>query len=176
MNATEVSTAPALAPLPNPVRRLLVAVDAFAPDQETVRHAMALAPKLEATIVLLHVVMLPVEAASQVEAIPGFLLSADALRADHDKARERAVASLTELERTLQLDYLKVESHVLLGSAYVRILDAVKEFDCDMLLIATHGYTGLKRLILGSTAEQVVRHAHCPVIVVRRKDAERVES
>jgi universal stress protein A len=37
----------------------------------------------------------------------------------------------------------------------------------DMIIMATHGYTGLKHTLLGSTAERVVRHARCPVLTVR---------
>ena len=51
------------------------------------------------------------------------------------------------------------------------ICDTAKELNVDMIIIASHGYTGLKRMMLGSTAEQVVRHAHCPVLVVKSFEA-----
>jgi len=40
----------------------------------------------------------------------------------------------------------------------------------DLIVIATHGYTGLKHVLLGSTAERVVRHAPCPVLTVRERE------
>jgi universal stress protein A len=40
-----------------------------------------------------------------------------------------------------------------------------------MIVMATHGYTGLKHVLLGSVAEKIVRHAPCPVLTVRPEDA-----
>ena len=54
-----------------------------------------------------------------------------------------------------------------------RLVDAAaRELKIDLIVIATHGYTGVKHLVLGSTAERVVRHAGCPVLVVREKERE----
>jgi universal stress protein A len=47
------------------------------------------------------------------------------------------------------------------------IIRAAKDRDVDLIVIATHGRTGLTHLLMGSTAERVVRHVHCPVLVVR---------
>jgi len=53
------------------------------------------------------------------------------------------------------------------GVAHVQITETARALQADLIVIATHGYTGLKHALLGSTAERVVRHAHCPVLVVR---------
>jgi universal stress protein A len=53
------------------------------------------------------------------------------------------------------------------GRAYTQITDTAKSLDVDLIVIATHGNTGLKHVLLGSTTERVVRHAPCPVLVVR---------
>ena len=50
------------------------------------------------------------------------------------------------------------------------IVEAAKDLDVDLILIATHGYTGWKHFAIGSTAERVVRAAPCPVLVVREKE------
>ena len=52
------------------------------------------------------------------------------------------------------------------------IVEAAKEMDVDLIVIATHGYTGWKHFCIGSTAERVVRAAPCPVLVVREKEHE----
>ena len=52
------------------------------------------------------------------------------------------------------------------------IVEAAKEMDVDLIIIATHGYTGWKHFCIGSTAERVVRAAPCPVLVVREKEHE----
>jgi nucleotide-binding universal stress UspA family protein len=53
------------------------------------------------------------------------------------------------------------------GVPFDEIAKAATEWEADLIVIATHGYTGLKHVLLGSTAERVVRHAPCPVLVVR---------
>ena len=53
------------------------------------------------------------------------------------------------------------------GTAYEEIITIARELKADLILIATHGYTGYKRMFLGSTAERVVQHSTCPVLVVR---------
>lgn len=53
------------------------------------------------------------------------------------------------------------------GVAYGEITETAKKLKADLIVIATHGNTGLKHVLLGSTAERVVRHASCPVLVVR---------
>jgi nucleotide-binding universal stress UspA family protein len=58
------------------------------------------------------------------------------------------------------------------GLASHEIVEAAKELNVDLIVIATHGYTGWKHLCIGSTAERVVRAAPCPVFVVREKEHE----
>ena len=58
------------------------------------------------------------------------------------------------------------------GFAAHEIVEAAKEVDADLVIIATHGHTGLRHLVIGSTAERVVRAAPCPVLVVREKQHE----
>jgi nucleotide-binding universal stress UspA family protein len=50
---------------------------------------------------------------------------------------------------------------------FAEIVQAAKALNVDLIVIGTHGRTGLDHLLIGSTAERVVRHAHCPVLVVR---------
>ncbi len=49
------------------------------------------------------------------------------------------------------------------------ITDAARKRKADLIIIGTHGYSGLKHTLLGSSAERVVRHAPCPVLVVRER-------
>ena len=53
------------------------------------------------------------------------------------------------------------------GKPADQILAAAREWDADVIVIGTHGRSGVSRLVLGSTAESVVRHALCPVLVIR---------
>ena len=60
--------------------------------------------------------------------------------------------------------------HVRIGDPADELLTLAGEADADVVCVGTHGRGGVKRLILGSVAEKVVRHAHCPVLVARVKD------
>ncbi|RKZ30787.1 universal stress protein [bacterium] len=58
------------------------------------------------------------------------------------------------------------------GNPFVEIVRYAKNNDIDMIIIGTHGRTGLSHMLLGSIAEKVIRKAHCPVLSVRRADFE----
>ena len=64
-----------------------------------------------------------------------------------------------------------VKAHVLTGDPGTTITDYANEHAADLIVIPSHGYHGMKRLVLGSVAERVIRHAHCSVLVLRRSDA-----
>jgi nucleotide-binding universal stress UspA family protein len=64
----------------------------------------------------------------------------------------------------------RLSTHVSAGSAWKEILQVAGEVQADLLVVGTHGRGGVKRLLLGSVAEAVVRRACCPVLVAREKD------
>jgi nucleotide-binding universal stress UspA family protein len=64
----------------------------------------------------------------------------------------------------------RIVGHLTAGSAWKQILQVALDVQADVVLVGTHGRSGLKRMLLGSVAEAVVRKASCPVIVVRPKD------
>lgn len=61
---------------------------------------------------------------------------------------------------------------VRVGSPAIEITDYATEVKADLIVVSSHGYHGVKRFLLGSVAESVIRHAHCAVLVLRRQDAE----
>jgi nucleotide-binding universal stress UspA family protein len=76
----------------------------------------------------------------------------------------------------LGIDPARVSSHLRVGGATDAIVAAAAELDADLLVVGTHGRTGVKRMLLGSVAEGVVRKAGCQVLVVRAKDYELVRA
>jgi nucleotide-binding universal stress UspA family protein len=58
-------------------------------------------------------------------------------------------------------------SHLTEGDAATEIIRLAKELGCDLIVMGTHGRSGLRRLLMGSVAEEVVRKAHCPVVTVK---------
>ncbi len=70
------------------------------------------------------------------------------------------------------LEKIKVENIIVRGTPFVDIIRLAKKYDIDLIVIGTHGRTGLAHALLGSTAEKVVRKAPCPVLCVKRPEHE----
>lgn len=69
-------------------------------------------------------------------------------------------------------DFPNVQETILDGLAEQEIAKYAARIKAGLIVIPSHGYDGIKRLFLGSVAESVIRHADCPVLVLRRQDAE----
>jgi nucleotide-binding universal stress UspA family protein len=95
-----------------------------------------------------------------------FPLVNDNVVADCRRHLERVVKDL-EIEPKLLQKTLVRE-----GRSFHEIADAARTLKVDLIIISTHGHTGLKHALLGSTTERVVRHAPCPVLVVRERERE----
>lgn len=98
----------------------------------------------------------------------------EAQRQFRDEAQKTLEGYLTEridaLEKTgARLNRMRVGASVDFGSPTERILALAEELQADLIVLGSHGHTGLERLMVGSVAENVLRHAHCPVLVARPK-------
>jgi nucleotide-binding universal stress UspA family protein len=89
------------------------------------------------------------------------------LSQDIDELRAQAQNRLNELKP--QGSSIRLDREVRDGPAPAVILDAADEFDVDLIVMGTHGRTGFRRLVLGSVAEEVLRRAPCPVLLVKEK-------
>jgi nucleotide-binding universal stress UspA family protein len=87
-----------------------------------------------------------------------------AVQQENKKAGEELVTRVANL---LEEAKLKVETAVREGKPEIQIVQEAKEWRADLIVIGSHGYTGFKRLVLGSVAHSVVGHAPCSVEVVR---------
>lgn len=136
---------------------ILAPTDFSAPSKHAVATAVHLAGLCGATITLLHVIVLP--AAQPVEAALNVEEFANAAHESLEgMAREIPAALLRE-----KLVRMEAQGTV------QGIIAAARELSVDLIVVATHGHGRLERAVLGSTAEKVVRHAPCPVWVVRQK-------
>ena len=81
-------------------------------------------------------------------------------------ADRAARANIAKLLQRLTREGFNVETRVTIGHPGDQICGALREFGADLLVSSTHGTTGLSHILLGSTAEYIVRHAECPVLVV----------
>ena len=65
-----------------------------------------------------------------------------------------------------------VNVSILVGDPGTRVVDFAKQKNADLIMVPSHGYHGVKHLLLGSVAERIIRYANCAVYVLRRHDAE----
>ena len=145
------------------LKTIVVPIDFSRPSNDALRYAIRLADQFGAVLRLVHVV----EPAPFLNDLPNVaLIRSDAEIANAAKVKLQAIAQddIDEL--------IPVYPEVRIGKPYQEIVAAAKVGDADLIVIATHGYTGLKHALLGSTTERVVRHAHCPVLVVRQNKKE----
>jgi|WetSurMetagenome_2_1015567.scaffolds.fasta_scaffold305153_2 universal stress protein A len=144
------------------IQHLLVPVDFSEPCRKALRYAVQVAEKFGAKLTLLHVVE-PVGS-------PDFAYFP--LAADSGRVLRAAQAQMRLLCRREAIPpSMLASAQVREGKPYQRIAEAARSMNVDLIIIATHGYTGLDHVILGSTTERVVRHAPCPVLVVRQDKA-----
>jgi universal stress protein A len=144
------------------IQRVLVPVDFSAPSLQAVDYAVDFARPLDAEIVVLFVV----EPIYSVTAGDLYAPSSE-LTALMQEQRRQGREQLAELDARLKKRYPKVRTVLEDGLAYQAIVAAAHKLKADIVVMATHGRTGLSHLFMGSVAEKVVRTAGCPVLTVR---------
>ncbi len=141
-------------------RRIVCPTDFSPTAGVAVAHAADLARAANAELVLLHVLPTmnyPLRGLGMAEAFPH-------LQAElHTRGKERLAEAMKALGTGLS-----VRTELRDGEPYEQVLACAKAVGADLIVIGTHGYTGLKHALLGSTAERVVRLAECPVLTVRQ--------
>jgi nucleotide-binding universal stress UspA family protein len=145
------------------IRRILVPIDFSSCSKKALEYAIPFAKQFGARLYLLYVgqgYYLVPELAG-----PDFSTNQFSQRAD--AAAKLATFATKEIPATIAVDLL-----VRNGQPALEIDDVAKEISADLIIISTHGYTGVKHLWFGSIAEQVARHANCPVLVVRESEHE----
>lgn len=149
-----------LAPVLLKIKSILVPVDFSGPSGKALDYAVSFARQFGAKLTLLYV--------NEPVATPDFTYFP--LSMDATQVTAQARKKLEHLCEHRRLGKALVARLVVReGRAFHEISDAARTLKSDLIIIATHGYTGLKHAFLGSTAERVVRHAPCPVLVVRQR-------
>ena len=141
------------------IKTILVPVDFSNCSQEGLRYAIAFANEFGAKIILLHATYLGYIYSSEGTAIydiPGL----------QKAARKTAERKMRELVRSVNFGAVKFETAFTDGSPVIDICAFAKNHDVDLIITSTHGFTGFTHVLIGSIAEQVVRHAPCSVLVV----------
>jgi len=152
-----------LAASPFKLKRLLVPIDFSACSKKALQYAIPFAEQFQASLTLLYVVQINY-AVGELGAIDVSMLEVE--------MRQQASQRLAELVRDEVRKRVPSETIVRMGRPVTEIITAAKELEADLIILSTHGYTGLKHVLLGSTAENVLRHAPCPVLAVREHERE----
>lgn len=145
------------------LKRILVPIDFSESSLKALRYAVPFAERFGATIYLVHII----ETSFFIADVQNI-----ALALPQSKLVENAREKLFSLADREIAEIVPVSIQVRPGKPFDQIAATAKELDVDLIIIATHGYTGLKRVVLGSTAERVIRHAPCPVLTVREHERE----
>ena len=142
---------------PPSILKILAPTDFSGGSRSGVRYGVALAETLGAAVTLVHVIEPP----SWLSGVALVML----VRGDSEVIALARKNLATLAAREVKGD-VAVTSDVRTGKPFHEITTAARVHGADLIVIATHGYTGAERVLLGSTAEQVVRHAACPVLTV----------
>lgn len=144
-----------------PAHEILVPIDFSSASRATLLRAVGLAKALRGQLTLLHVSEPPTYGGSMSE-LPGSLPPQIPI-APEKLARRLQVLARRSVPAALAGEILVGE-----GVAGETIVAVARQRRCRLIISATHGYSGMKRMLLGSTAEYIVRHSPCPVLTIRR--------
>jgi nucleotide-binding universal stress UspA family protein len=149
------------------IKNVLVATDFSQPSANALEYGRALARTFAATLYVLHVVDSTVLTTPALDAGP--IYDPELMKRLEDEARERLETIVREDDRR-EL-HAKTVAMLVAGPANGIVGYAARE-KVDLIVIGTHGRTGLSHLLMGSVAERVVRTAPCPVLTVRAAEQE----
>ncbi|WP_020675763.1 universal stress protein [Geopsychrobacter electrodiphilus] len=142
---------------------LLVAIDFSDSSDKAFNSALFMAKKFSARLILVHVINEPVD-------LRGFYVP----HISFDKLEEEITAGAEKMMEHFCRNHLQnfknYESLIVPGVPYQEIIKTAQDKNVDMIVLGTHGRTGLDHVLFGSTAEKVVRKSPLPVLTVRLDD------
>jgi len=150
-------------------KRVLAPTDFSESSEEALRQACWLAERFGAELHVLHVLTEIVPTGPDPLMMP--VMPPQFYQDDENRAQKA-------LEGVIKPSWEKpasVKTAVRWGSAAEAIVDYATEQGIDLIVISTHGRTGLSHILLGSVAERIVREAPCPVLTIRRRKRDRKE-
>jgi nucleotide-binding universal stress UspA family protein len=143
------------------IKKILAPTDFSPASKKALKYALRFARDYRSELTLLHIVEPATSSGfDEVSESPAF---SRAKMADAEHRFHTLVKSLPGAG-------VPVRSAIRMGVAAHEIVEVAKELDADLIVIATRGYAGWERLVIGSTAARVARAAPCPVLVVREKE------
>jgi nucleotide-binding universal stress UspA family protein len=142
---------------------ILVAVDFSDSSDNAFQMALSMARKFEAKLVVLHVINEPVD-------LRGFYVPHISFEKLEEEIEEGAKKMMESFCRQNMISFEDYECLIVPGLPYEQIIDQASEKSADLIVLGTHGRTGLDHVLFGSTAEKVVRKSPYPVLTVRLEE------
>lgn len=142
------------------IKKVLVPIDFSDYSRNALHYSIEFAKHFDAELILVYVVepmIYPPDFSMGQVAVPAMDLELD----------KRAREELDKLSKTEAPKDMKVKTVVKTGKPFYEIIETASEEDVDLIIIATHGHSGVQHILFGSTAEKVVRKASCPVLTLR---------
>jgi universal stress protein A len=143
---------------PNRIKSILVPIDFSKPSEKALDFAVSLARQFGAKLTLLSVI--------EPFPTPDFAYYPLAMESEKMVAATKKRLEKVPVKAGAKQELIE-KTVVRNGVPFKEITAAARSLKVDLIVISTHGYSGLAHVFLGSTAERVVRHAECPVLVVR---------
>ncbi len=143
-----------------PFEKILTAIDFSECSDHAFDYALTLATQFQAELTLIHVINEPVD-------LRGFYVPHISFEQLEKEIEEGAVKMMEKFCGDRLGDFTNYKTAIMTGIPYEEIIRKAQETDASLIVIGTHGRTGIDHLIFGSTAERVVRGAACPVLTIR---------
>ncbi len=144
------------------LNRILVPTDFSEFSRPAVDYGCAIASRFESELHLLHVVPDPALLIPEAG-----MFSAEAMQAQSDELARKTLLQLNELPGAAWENGKPICREVRIGTIFMEIIDYARTSDIDLIVIGTHGRSGLMHVLMGSVAERIVRKSPCPVLTVK---------
>jgi nucleotide-binding universal stress UspA family protein len=150
-------------------KKIVFATDFSENSNQAFEYALNLARKYDALLVVVHVISEPID-------LNGFYVPHISFEKLEEEVREGARRMMDRFCETCLKDYDRYEASIERGLPFAGIIQKAEDVDADLIVLGTHGRTGLDHVLFGSTAEKVVRKSPIPVLTVRAPEEKKTKS
>ncbi|MFA4923110.1 MAG: universal stress protein [Ignavibacteriaceae bacterium] len=140
--------------------KILVPIDFSDFSKSALKYAVTFAQQYHSKLILVYVM-------EPVIYPPDFSMGQITLPTVNFEMDKRAKEELDKLAETEIGSLVQVQTVIKTGKPFVEIIETAKEEDADLIIISTHGHSGVEHILFGSTADKVIRKAPCPVLTLR---------
>lgn len=142
------------------LRKILVPTDFNEKSDDVLKSAIGLAKNYDAELIIVHIISTDIY-------ISSFYASAVNMPNLLNEVAQEAQAHMENFIKDFDLEGIKHSVSVVEGNITSVILEKSEQEDIDLIIMGSHGRTGIERFILGSNSEKVIRNAHCNVLIIK---------